>query len=338
MTRRGQSIVEFTLIAILVILGIVFMGPYVLRSINAYFKLWDTSVQDSFEEKLQQAPVSDVPDILANCTYVSTNEGCGISVAGATCGAGYSAWTLVDNPQGCSGAPSSTCKADCGCCDPEPQGCGSFPLPTDASGNPIAPPDNIPPPATSNCYYGQHLLASVCAPGMSCPNIAAPLCINDSACPMPTCTGTFPSAGFQPCPATETGLTADTSFSYVSDNNCASATKKCQYVCAAGYFPNENCSYIYTVASITGSSCPSDPNCSCSCAPGGPPWTCTNNCSFPACTSASVHEIIIPPSCSIAATGGVDCTNQGTGCGDPYPDAIPSDSCLLELTYSITNP
>jgi len=48
MNERGQSIIEYTLIAVLVILGIVYMGPYALRSVNAYFKLWDDSVQDSF--------------------------------------------------------------------------------------------------------------------------------------------------------------------------------------------------------------------------------------------------------------------------------------------------
>jgi hypothetical protein len=38
MNKRGQSIIEYALIAVLVILGIYFMGPYVLRSVGAHFK------------------------------------------------------------------------------------------------------------------------------------------------------------------------------------------------------------------------------------------------------------------------------------------------------------
>ena len=60
--------IEYIFIAILVILGIVIMGPYVLRSVNAHFKLWDESVQDSSTENLTQAPASDVPKINTNCT------------------------------------------------------------------------------------------------------------------------------------------------------------------------------------------------------------------------------------------------------------------------------
>jgi Flp pilus assembly pilin Flp len=57
MNKHGQSIIEYVLIAVLVILGIVIMGPYVLRSVNAHFKLWDDGVQDSFTENITQAPV-----------------------------------------------------------------------------------------------------------------------------------------------------------------------------------------------------------------------------------------------------------------------------------------
>ncbi len=49
--RHGQSLIEYSLIALLVILGIVVMGPYVLRSINAHFKIWDEEIQDSHNER-----------------------------------------------------------------------------------------------------------------------------------------------------------------------------------------------------------------------------------------------------------------------------------------------
>ena len=50
--RHGQSLIEYSLIVLLVILGIVVMGPYVLRSINAHFKIWDEEIQDSHNERI----------------------------------------------------------------------------------------------------------------------------------------------------------------------------------------------------------------------------------------------------------------------------------------------
>src|SRR5476651_1166286 len=81
MNKCCQSIIEYALIAILVILGIVFMGPYVLRSVNAHFKIWDTGVQATFKEHITQAPVNDVPNIPTNCLCANAPEtgpaGCG---------------------------------------------------------------------------------------------------------------------------------------------------------------------------------------------------------------------------------------------------------------------
>ncbi len=54
--RHGQSLIEYSLIVLLVILGIVVMGPYVLRSINAHFKIWDEEIQDSHNERFNSLP------------------------------------------------------------------------------------------------------------------------------------------------------------------------------------------------------------------------------------------------------------------------------------------
>ena len=54
--KKGQSFIEYSIIAVLVILGVVVMGPYVLRSINAHFKMWDDQVQDSHNERLDILP------------------------------------------------------------------------------------------------------------------------------------------------------------------------------------------------------------------------------------------------------------------------------------------
>ena len=44
--------IEYALIVTIVIFAIMVMGPYVLRSINAHFKMWDDQVQDAHNERL----------------------------------------------------------------------------------------------------------------------------------------------------------------------------------------------------------------------------------------------------------------------------------------------
>ncbi|MCR4337367.1 MAG: hypothetical protein NUV91_06130 [Candidatus Omnitrophica bacterium] len=73
-SQKAQSVVEYTTIAVLVIVGILVMGPYVLRSINAHFKMLDEGVQDSFEENIK--PSSDRFPGLPLCDC-STREFCG---------------------------------------------------------------------------------------------------------------------------------------------------------------------------------------------------------------------------------------------------------------------
>ena len=149
MNKRGQSIIEYTLIAILVILGIVYMGPYALRSVNAYFKLWDDSVQDSFEENLNQVPVNAIPNISTNCVCTSVDEGCG-----GGCQAGYHAWTYSCSSQDCNYAisDSASCTADCNCCAATAAGCGDVQLPANNAAAGTVPSVNplIPPGHTSN--------------------------------------------------------------------------------------------------------------------------------------------------------------------------------------------
>jgi Flp pilus assembly pilin Flp len=57
---HGQSvIIEYASIAILIILGILVIGPYVVRSVNAYFKTAEEQAHESFREEIQQADFQD---------------------------------------------------------------------------------------------------------------------------------------------------------------------------------------------------------------------------------------------------------------------------------------
>ncbi len=55
--RQGQVSLEYISVAVMVIIGITFMGGYVNRAINAYFHDADEQVTDSFQERFdKQAP------------------------------------------------------------------------------------------------------------------------------------------------------------------------------------------------------------------------------------------------------------------------------------------
>lgn len=58
LSQRAQSVIEYTLITALVMVGIFVMGPYLIRSVNSYFKFTEDSVEDSFREDIKQAPTT----------------------------------------------------------------------------------------------------------------------------------------------------------------------------------------------------------------------------------------------------------------------------------------
>lgn len=72
--NHGQSILEYVFIAMLVILGVIVMGPYVIRSVNAHFKLWDEAMDQ------RQVPIN---------VGISGECHCGKPVAQACGGKGW---------------------------------------------------------------------------------------------------------------------------------------------------------------------------------------------------------------------------------------------------------
>jgi len=199
MNKHGQSIIEYSLIAVLVVLGVVTMGPYVLRSVGSHFKIWDDGIKDSFEENLTQAPVNDIPVINIPCTCKTTDNGCGTALVGSQCQDPTNpikhGWTTTCTPIGCNNDPYSWCTIDPQCCTtPTNYGCGSVPLPLDGSGKvntsleiPLPNPANPPPanPANNNCYYGDEIQTSQCGTNKTYQ------CIDGSkyGCILPTCQG-----------------------------------------------------------------------------------------------------------------------------------------------------
>jgi len=219
------------------------MGPYVLRSVNAHFKLWDEGVQDSFTEKLSQAPVGVIPNIPINCTCTNSAGSCGSSLAGSQCGANQRIYNHTCSLQGCDGAPASSCINDPSCCTAwVPVGCGTVPLGQ---------------PATStNCNYGYQILHHQCGSNNSIQ------CSQDSNCPLPACLGII-SPGATPCSnepqSAATGLLQNNGITYVQDpTHCnLNSNSTCQYSCAPPFLLNPtgtSCLQTYVVAPVTNNS------------------------------------------------------------------------------------
>ena len=363
MNKHGQSIIEYTLIAILVVLGIVYMGPYALRSVNGYFKLWDDSVQDSFEENLSQAPVSVIPDINLTCNCTTQTDGVCGGLPGSSCQPGYRGSTSICTPQGCGGE-GSTCTLDPTCCGQTPRGCGGVALPQGTNGTYSVPDCTNPPPASNDCYYGQILMASLCPISTSipaCPNnstacppasptncIPNPYCQANNTCPLPTCTGSLPTGTIYCSTHTTTPPAAGLSQNYQiapATNGCpsnSSTVPNCQYTCDNGTNPDAsgNCAYKVAPAPI-GAACPPIP-LSCSCTSSG--WSenvvTTVNCSTGTWANPQnwCGSSLITKACSIAELGfgcspqGPGCTNgPSCGCGNP---GIPGTQCLVQYTFS----
>jgi len=287
------------------------MGPYVLRSVGAHFKLWDEGVQDSFTENLAQAPVGDVPDIPVNCNCMTTSAGPPGCCGASPCGANYCEYNHTCTPQGCDGAPSSSCVIDPYCCVcPVPLGagslsCGKVALPSATggvvTGKPCSGPSfNVPtqegsttcltpgntcttPPALSppNCYYGYKLYHYQCGNSN-----ASDICVQDGSCPMPGCGGSI-DINAVACPDSPgTGGSDLVSSGYYQDQN-NSLTGQCNTT------TNENNPPVVT--------------------PTPCQYTCNNGFTFDASTGTCTN---VPPDATVVCPG---VTNQySTTCGGGF--------------------
>lgn len=338
------------------------MGPYALRSVNAYFKLWDEGVQDSFEENLSQAPVNEIPNMdLSICQCWTTPGGCG-GVVGSACQPGFRYSTHSCNPQGsaCDGAPTSACTQDSTCCAPIAESCGNNPLPLGPGGTYTVPNNDTSPP----CYLGQRLWASTCSPNTSTPTcsatvttncIPASYCQQDSTCPGPTCTGSLPVGALfctsnGAAPATDL---LDRSYPIVEapggvcPSSHTSPGTYCYYyfTCPTGTKPDGqgNCEYeVAPAPTVTtlGATCPTAYPSICSCSqsptPGNPAYTSTTvTCSTSFCSANSNPFTSV---CSQDVSGGTSCSPQGTGCANGSPcgcgnPGTPNTWCSLIYTY-----
>ena len=80
-TARSQSTLEFIMIIILVLAGVIVMGPYVIRSVNAYMRSWEISASQSKQDlsvRIQpwELPGGPPPPTLTCGDYDNSSSDC----------------------------------------------------------------------------------------------------------------------------------------------------------------------------------------------------------------------------------------------------------------------
>jgi len=227
--KRAQSTIEMALVVVLVILGVIVTGPYVLRSINAHFKLWDDSVQDSFDDHLIQATKEQINIILPPCSCHWVAGSCGAQGCNKT----ERVYAKACTPSGCDLGYS--CQVEDSCC--------SSPVRTNTCWR---SPSSAPHPATGTIPAGFHACGSgalltnvkdrvfqyVCGTGGN-----QQVCQQDTTTAdgdrdcTPRCRTEELPVGAILCPGDGTTLTDDMSITYVSDCSGADGTQCRGVVC-----------------------------------------------------------------------------------------------------------
>ena len=222
--NKGQSILEYLLLACIIFIATVVGGPSLIRAVQSYFKMTDESVQDSASEEIRQAPAIAPPVTSCSCTSWTTGE---CAVGSCSPIQRYSYRTC--NPMHCDA--EEQCTPDASCCTlVTPVGCGTkfepanttYELPTTNTIATKACNDNRSPldshftagyrgtcPTTgtdTDCSVGERLYSIQCASAAD-PTKAATFygCKFDSETEMnclPTCSGTVYAAS-TPCDAAQ---------------------------------------------------------------------------------------------------------------------------------------
>ena len=248
--RIGQSMVELSFVVLAVIAGIVIGGPYLLDSLNSHFKLWDTAVGDSSNDRLVQAhDVGINTASVGACTFKNKAPGsCAIRECATSAfplGAPtlrYYTWQYT--PVGCQ--IKFTCEPDPTCCA----------IPKDLSicwriGDPNnetrtwALPDEIPPEDRAKGFHSCAPNGTACVNGdilyeLDCGNKVMFMALHDLVKCRPTCNWEKIPSNATPCPGQ-----GNVSFMPISKNPdlllpsnlCSCDPGACQAKCASGTFP-----------------------------------------------------------------------------------------------------
>jgi len=221
--KSGQHLIEYTIVLVLVIAGIVTMGPHVIRSWNAQMKGWDDSVKDSFLEDTTTPPGIDFPIDTCSCTYTapcSNPPCCGFD----TCTSREASLVELCNPINCQPAGPTQCTVDSGCCDTIP----SAPIVCGANATQV-PAGALNAAPGGGCLDGYKQMEKTCgastAPQYECSAVQDSACLfKCTADPIVLPNGASYCRDIESPSDDERSLTEDTPYTYVS--SCT--TNKCE--------------------------------------------------------------------------------------------------------------
>jgi Flp pilus assembly pilin Flp len=211
--ERAATVIEYSLIGIAVMLGIILMAPTVANMVNAYFKGMETSVQESYYDPLTPGN-SDDPSLPGGCSCswvlpppCTTAPCCGVG----TCAPDQHSLVKICDPALCE-PMEYQCVDEPACCTTSgPLGCGD-----------------------GGCALNQMHYTKTCGNPAS-PTITEVCVDGDASCEF-GCTDEYSGAdyckNFPQDADDETGLTANTHYTLV---NTCTAAQKCEQRCKAGH-------------------------------------------------------------------------------------------------------
>ena len=223
----GQSIIEYSLLIILVLAGVYVMSPYVMRSWNANVKGYDDAVKDSYREPIRPSPPG-VIDVTCDFGYddpCQTPPCCGYG----TCEEYEQTTAWLTNPIGCQDPPGGVefqCTEIPACCTTPVK----LPVP-DFCDDPRCP-DLSEVPALYSCGGD---------PDHNNPTRVT--CLFDRNCEN-TCddppNASDPQYAPAICPQDDINLPGDIDVTFVEFGKCSvpvGSAPKCQWECVAGFVP-----------------------------------------------------------------------------------------------------
>jgi hypothetical protein len=180
---KGQTVLEYLIIATIIMAGIVFGGPFLAHSVSGHFRLLDDSAVDAVSEDIRQVPVPDLPAPSCNCTDWTKPLDCGNN---DPCTPSQRLYMRSCTPANCKVQQECRDEVDC-CKNPIKIKCGSIvPITGACSGRPAAPQATdsygatfnvFPPgylgvcpesaPGSPNCLVGERLYSINCGSGGS---------------------------------------------------------------------------------------------------------------------------------------------------------------------------
>jgi|GEM_PF-4133820 len=113
MNKQAQSTLELIAVITFVTVAILVVGPTVIRGINAHFKLWDDTIQDSYNDPMNKA---SKPTTSPTCTCSGWQGSAPSQCDASFCGPKQRYEYKSCDPPNCQ-TPSEQCVDDPACCE-----------------------------------------------------------------------------------------------------------------------------------------------------------------------------------------------------------------------------